>query len=90
MAEAPGTVGAPADGADVRIVDADGMEVAAGEVGVIRIVMHPLPATVPDTRVGRIDPCCGPNTGSPVTRQCPKTGRNFVDTAISPGHAKRR
>jgi len=33
----PGTVGAPADGADVRIVDADGMEVAAGEVGVIYV-----------------------------------------------------
>jgi hypothetical protein len=32
---------------------------------------------------GRTDPCCEPNTGSPVTRQCPKTGRSFVDTAIS-------
>jgi long-chain acyl-CoA synthetase len=33
----PGTVGAPADGAAVRIVGADGTEVAAGEVGVIYV-----------------------------------------------------
>ncbi|MBJ7337252.1 AMP-binding protein [Mycolicibacterium sp.] len=31
----PGTVGAPADGAAVRIVDSDGREAATGEVGVI-------------------------------------------------------
>jgi long-chain acyl-CoA synthetase len=33
----PGTVGAPADGADVRIVDADGGRAVVGEVGVIYV-----------------------------------------------------
>jgi long-chain acyl-CoA synthetase len=33
----PGTVGAPADGADVRIVDAGGVEAAIGDVGVIYV-----------------------------------------------------